>query len=239
MPSGSDALTGRANLKLTAPLDESRPSHRALRFTPRTGVVRGSHRVLAAESTAARVTLHPDDTAVASGDVRFPTRRPSMPQRCRRRVSRTCGRGRLAWRRAGESRFLRPRVYEAGRPELFLKDADGRRTVARRVHWRPDRPNVDGAGAGTGTVVNAEGSFVAYTVGNDVTARDVEAQNPLYLLSAKVFTCSCSLGSVAVLADDTDTERVFTLRRGHSVEVAVDGMGTLCRRRRRVPTESR
>lgn len=108
------------------------------------------------------------------------------------------------------------RVYDAERPELFLKDAGGRRTVAAGEFigvrgdstWTVPEPEL-------ALVLDRHGTILAYTVGNDVTARDVEAQNPLYLPQAKVFTGACALGPVALLAGDdgvdTGVEPVFSI----------------------------
>ena len=43
-------------------------------------------------------------------------------------------------------------------------------------------------------VVNAAAEIVGYTIGNDVSSRDIEGENPLYLPQAKVYNGSCALG---------------------------------------------
>ena len=43
-------------------------------------------------------------------------------------------------------------------------------------------------------VINAAGAVVGYTIGNDMSARDIEGENPLYLPQAKVYDGSCSIG---------------------------------------------
>jgi 2-dehydro-3-deoxy-D-arabinonate dehydratase len=91
-------------------------------------------------------------------------------------------------------------VYEAHRPELFLKDAMWRRTVGpgERIGIREDSTwNVPEAEIGL--VLGERGRIVGYTIGNDVSSRDIEGANPLYLPQAKVYAGACSIGP-AVLA---------------------------------------
>ena len=91
------------------------------------------------------------------------------------------------------------RVYDADRPELFFK-APGWRVVGHtdtiRVRvdskWNVPEPELT-------LVINAHGEIVGYTVGNDVSSRDIEGENPLYLPQAKVYRRSCALGPGIVL----------------------------------------
>jgi 2-dehydro-3-deoxy-D-arabinonate dehydratase len=94
------------------------------------------------------------------------------------------------------------RAYSALRPEMFIKDAGCRRTVASGgmvgvrgdSKWTVPEPEI-------ALILNAHGEICAFTVGNDVTARDIEAVNPLYLPQAKIFGAACSIGPVALVAD--------------------------------------
>jgi 2-dehydro-3-deoxy-D-arabinonate dehydratase len=91
------------------------------------------------------------------------------------------------------------RVYVADRPELFFK-APGWRVVGHgdRVRVREDsRWNVPEPELVA--VVNSGMEVVGYTAGNDVSSRDIEGENPLYLPQAKVYDGSCSLGPGIVL----------------------------------------
>lgn len=94
------------------------------------------------------------------------------------------------------------RVYEARRPELFCKAAPGRvrgpgEPVGIRCDSGWDVPEPE-----LGLVADAAGRLVAVTVGNDMSSRSIEGENPLYLPQAKVYTGSCALGPALVpLAD--------------------------------------
>ena len=87
------------------------------------------------------------------------------------------------------------RVYEAKRPELFFK-ANGWRVVG---HDDAD-PRARRQRAGTCPsrswrwCINSAGEIVGHTVGNDVSSRDIEGDNPLYLPQAKVYNGSCAVG---------------------------------------------
>jgi 2-dehydro-3-deoxy-D-arabinonate dehydratase len=91
------------------------------------------------------------------------------------------------------------RVYVADRPELFFK-APGWRVVGHgdmvRVredsHWNVPEPELV-------VVVNSGMEVIGYTAGNDVSSRDIEGENPLYLPQAKIYDGSCSLGPGIVL----------------------------------------
>jgi 2-dehydro-3-deoxy-D-arabinonate dehydratase len=102
-------------------------------------------------------------------------------------------------REAGGSSFY-DRVYGADRPELFFKCTPGRVVgpggtvrVRRDSHWSVPEPELV-------LVVNAAGTVVGYTVGNDVSARDIEGENPLYLPQAKVYDGSCAIGPAVWLS---------------------------------------
>ena len=108
------------------------------------------------------------------------------------------------------------RVYENERPEIFFK-ATANRTVGPddAVGVRGDSAwNVPEPELG---VVIFEGDVVGYTIGNDVSSRDLEGTNPLYLPQAKVYDRSCSIGpclvSTETLDDPHDLDISMTIRR--------------------------
>ena len=90
------------------------------------------------------------------------------------------------------------RVYDAVRPELFCKASPGRvRGPGQEVGIRQDS-GWDVPEPELGLVADATGRLVALTVGNDMSSRSIEGENPLYLPQAKVFTGSCALGPALV-----------------------------------------
>jgi 2-dehydro-3-deoxy-D-arabinonate dehydratase len=104
-------------------------------------------------------------------------------------------------------------VYDAARPELFLKDAGMRRTVGPggpiRVRsdssWTVPEPEL-------GLVLGATGKPVAVTIGNDVSSRDIEGANPLYLPQAKVYAGACAIGPALAVPDDWDASWTIRMR---------------------------
>jgi 2-dehydro-3-deoxy-D-arabinonate dehydratase len=96
------------------------------------------------------------------------------------------------------------RVYEADRPELFWK-AIGWRVVGHRMpirvredsRWSVPEPELT-------VVVNSRLEIVGYCAGNDMSSRDIEGENPLYLPQAKVYDGSCALGPGILLCDADD-----------------------------------
>jgi 2-dehydro-3-deoxy-D-arabinonate dehydratase len=92
------------------------------------------------------------------------------------------------------------RVYAAERPELFFK-ATGRRVVGPRnavrirsdAKWSVPEPELT-------LLINPVGEIVGYTIGNDMSSRDIEGENPLYLPQAKVYDGSCALGPCVLLS---------------------------------------
>ena len=95
------------------------------------------------------------------------------------------------------------RVYDAARPELFLKDAQCRRTVGPNAPiairsdsaWNVPEPEI-------GVVLGERLEIVGYVIGNDVSSRDIEGANPLYLPQAKVFVAACAIGPAVYVPED-------------------------------------
>ncbi len=91
------------------------------------------------------------------------------------------------------------RVYTAERPELFFKargpwvvgphDAVG---IRHDATWNVPEPEL-------ALVINPALEIVGVTIGNDMSSRDIEGENPLYLPQAKMYTRSCALGPAIVL----------------------------------------
>jgi 2-dehydro-3-deoxy-D-arabinonate dehydratase len=110
------------------------------------------------------------------------------------------------------------RVYEADRPELFLKATPNRvsgpgQAIAIRgdSDWDVPEPELV-------ILLNARGELVGYTIGNDVSSRSIEGENPLYLPQAKVYSRCAALGPAVVTIDELpDVSNLtieLTIRRG-------------------------
>ena len=102
-------------------------------------------------------------------------------------------------------------VYGADRPELFFKATRDRvvgpgEAVGIRgdSEWNVPEPELG--------VVLHRGDIVGYTVGNDMSSRSIEGENPLYLPQAKVYDRSCSLGPCVVSADALDDPHDLAMR---------------------------
>ncbi len=116
-------------------------------------------------------------------------------------------------------------VYEAQRPEIFFKQV-GWRTVG---HGQPVRIRADTTWnvpePELVLVINAAGEIVGYTAGNDMSSRDIEGENPLYLPQAKTYNGSCAVGPAIRLlspADLADLPIQLEISRGGAVVFAGD-----------------
>jgi len=102
-----------------------------------------------------------------------------------------------------ESQYRSPydKVYDAHRPQLFFK-ALAEKTVGNKsfIGIRNDSSRTVPEPE-LGLVANARGVLIGYCLGNDVTARDIEAENPLYQPQAKIYIGSCALGPCILLPD--------------------------------------
>jgi 2-dehydro-3-deoxy-D-arabinonate dehydratase len=104
------------------------------------------------------------------------------------------------------------KVYAAERPELFFKavadkvvatgDAVG---IRRDARWNVPEPEL-------ALVLNSKGRIVGYTIGNDMSSRDIEGENLLYLPQAKIYDRSCALGPWIALDADETAARDWTIR---------------------------
>ncbi|MGA7522262.1 MAG: fumarylacetoacetate hydrolase family protein [Acidobacteriaceae bacterium] len=126
------------------------------------------------------------------------------------------------------------RVYSAERPELFFKAlahkvvgpgaAVGLRSDAT---WNVPEPEL-------ALVINPAGKIVGATIGNDMSSRDIEGQNPLYLPQAKVYNRSCALGPGILMTSEAlpaETRIRLTIARGS--ETAFAGETSLAQMKRK------
>jgi 2-dehydro-3-deoxy-D-arabinonate dehydratase len=104
------------------------------------------------------------------------------------------------------------RVYSSPRPEIFFKslpekvigpgEAVGIRTDAQ---WNVPEPEL-------ALVINSKGTIVGYTIGNDMSSRDIEGENLLYLPQAKIYHRSCAVGPCIVVGSTETVARTWTIR---------------------------
>jgi 2-dehydro-3-deoxy-D-arabinonate dehydratase len=110
------------------------------------------------------------------------------------------------------------RVYDAERPELFFKATPARVSgpgqnvrIRKDSKWNVPEPEFT-------LVVNSQGQIIGYTIGNDMSSRDIEGENPLYLPQAKVYAQCCGLGPCIYLSNEPmpqDTAIQLEIRRDH------------------------
>ena len=113
------------------------------------------------------------------------------------------------------------RVYNAARPELFFKATPSRVVghqtkvaIRKDATWSVPEPELT-------LMVSPGGKIVGYTIGNDMSSRDIEGENPLYLPQAKVYHRACALGPGVLISSSplpTSTKiQLDILRAGKSV----------------------
>tara|TARA_Y100000766_G_scaffold120198_1_gene103206 strand:- start:2829 stop:3446 length:618 start_codon:yes stop_codon:yes gene_type:complete len=132
---------------------------------------------------------------------------------------------------AGGDRFY-DLVYEADRPELFFK------ATARRIQdpgepvgirsdstWDVPEPELTLA-------INSEGQVFGATVGNDMSSRSIEGENPLYLPQAKVYSGSASLGPCLLVGSLPGPEAEISLHISRNGDDAFHGTTTLSQLKR-------
>lgn len=123
------------------------------------------------------------------------------------------------------------KVYVAERPELFFKataqravGSGGNVRIRKDSHWNVPEPELT-------LFISSQGTIEGYTIGNDMSSRDIEGENPLYLPQAKVYDGSAALGPCLYVPEHpiaTDTMiRLEIIRKGKTVfagEVSINRM---------------
>jgi 2-dehydro-3-deoxy-D-arabinonate dehydratase len=109
------------------------------------------------------------------------------------------------------------RVYNAARPELFFKSTPhrvvgpgGKVAIRSDAKWSVPEPEL-------AVLISCSGKIFGYTIGNDMSSRDIEGENPLYLPQAKVYDRSCALGPGLLVTPaplPSTTEIHLEIRRG-------------------------
>jgi len=118
------------------------------------------------------------------------------------------------------------RVYDAERPEIFFKSLPEKVVspgepvgIRRDARWNVPEPEL-------ALAINSAGVVVGFTIGNDMSSRDIEGENLLYLPQAKIYTRSCAVGPWIVVGPTEDEARQWTIqleiRRGVETVFAGD-----------------
>lgn len=112
------------------------------------------------------------------------------------------------------------KVYEAKRPELFFKSTAARCAgpdqevfIRKDSHWNVPEPELT-------LFANANGKIVGYTIGNDMSSRDIEGENPLYLPQAKCYQRSAAIGPCLLVTSkpiDADTQIHMSIERNKEI----------------------
>jgi 2-dehydro-3-deoxy-D-arabinonate dehydratase len=124
------------------------------------------------------------------------------------------------------------RVYDAPRPEIFFK-ATPQRVVGTGAkvrirsdsRWNVPEPEV-------ALAINDAGRIFGYTIGNDMSSRDIEGENPLYLPQAKVYAACCALGPGLVVREPLPRETGIDLAISRKGQAVFNGSTSLTQMKR-------
>jgi 2-dehydro-3-deoxy-D-arabinonate dehydratase len=124
------------------------------------------------------------------------------------------------------------RVYAAERPELFFK-ATGRRVVGpgstvrirSDAKWSVPEPELT-------LLISPVGTIAGCTIGNDMSSRDIEGENPLYLPQAKIYDGSCALGPCILLSAELPSKTAIQLEISRGGTRVFTGSTTLAELKR-------
>lgn len=127
------------------------------------------------------------------------------------------------------------KVYEAERPEIFSKSigwrVSGNREpirIRRDSHWNVPEPELV-------LVINRYDEIVGYCAGNDVSSRDIEGENPLYLPQAKIYNGSCVLGPGILICEPEAIKDIpIRLQVRRARETIFDGEASTATMKRRL-----
>jgi 2-dehydro-3-deoxy-D-arabinonate dehydratase len=125
------------------------------------------------------------------------------------------------------------RVYNAERPELFFKATPhrvvghgGKVAIRSDASWSVPEPEL-------ALLISPSGKIIGYTIGNDMSSRDIEGENPLYLPQAKVYDRSCALGPGVLISPEplpsTTEIRLEILRGGTTIFSGATNLSNLKR----------
>jgi 2-dehydro-3-deoxy-D-arabinonate dehydratase len=125
------------------------------------------------------------------------------------------------------------RVYVAERPELFMKATPnrvvghhGKVAIRKDATWSVPEPELT-------LLANPSGKIIGYTIGNDMSSRDIEGENPLYLPQAKVYDRSCALGpGILISAEPIPTSTEIHMQISRAGKPVFTGSTTLAELKR-------
>ncbi len=123
------------------------------------------------------------------------------------------------------------RVYAAARPELFFKATPSRVSgpgkpvrIRQDALWNVPEPEL-------ALVLNSRLRLVGFTIGNDMSSRDIEGENPLYLPQAKVYDACCALGPWITLVDRMPPREAINIRMSirRGKQTIFEGCTSVCK----------
>jgi 2-dehydro-3-deoxy-D-arabinonate dehydratase len=129
------------------------------------------------------------------------------------------------------------RVYSAERPELFFKSMPhrvvghrGKVAIRQDASWSVPEPELT-------LLISPSAKIVGYTIGNDMSSRDIEGENPLYLPQAKVYDRSCALGpGILITADPLPDSTGISLQILRGGKAVFSGSTALTELKRKLST---
>ncbi len=123
-------------------------------------------------------------------------------------------------------------VYDAERPEIFFKAGANRVVgpgekirIRRDSSWNVPEPEM-------ALVLSSSGLIIGQTIGNDVSSRSIEGENPLYLPQAKVYDGSCALGPVIALSNSWSVIRTIQMEITRAGVTVYEGQTSTSKLRR-------
>lgn len=128
------------------------------------------------------------------------------------------------------------RVYYADRPELFFKSTAARAVghggavrIRKDSSWNVPEPELT-------LVINSSGQIIGYTIGNDMSSRDIEGENPLYLPQAKTYDGSAAIGPcVWVAQEPISPDANISIEINRNNEVIFSGVTQINQIKRELP----
>jgi len=126
------------------------------------------------------------------------------------------------------------KVYDAERPELFFKSTaskvistNGLVRIRKDSSWNVPEPELT-------LVVTSSGKIAGYTIGNDMSSRSIEGENPLYLPQAKMYDGSASLGPCVLVTEQPILpDTVIAIRIEQNGKTVFEGSTTIDRMKRK------